>query len=190
MSQKKSDSKKNLYSYPIEEVDEDTFKPEDYISEFYVPRSPDDALLSDIINSILEKGSPQYSSELFVNETFGWYEPKKKIRTRGGKLEFPVGTFVGRFKEVHQFYNKNSVLNFIKDLDEKDPFVVRSKVQEKFPSCAIGVAGGRLIKKLSEGEVEPVGDIVNIIWLDEKTRIYYDLYKKKQVCFAPKVIVI
>jgi hypothetical protein len=185
MSRKKYDG----YSYPIEAENNEPEVSEASSEEHKTPiRSPDDALLSDIIHSILEIGRPQYSSELFVNETFGWYEAKKKVRTLGNsKLEFPQGVYVGRFNEVHQFYNKTSILNFIKETTHDHapcelPFYVRTKVQERFPSCAIGVAGGH-----EKGE--PISTI-NVIWIDEKTRIYYDPYKNKQVCFAPKVIVI
>ena len=161
-----------------------------------VVRCPDDALLSDILRSIIEDGKPMYSSELFVNETFSWTEKKRKDRTLGGKLEFPRGTFVGRFSEVHQFHNVESILDFIKTINHEEhdngplgdpsgcdiPFCVRAKVQERFPGAAIGVAGGYF-------EGEP-GFAANILWKDEKTRIYIDPFECKIVNFSPTVIVI
>lgn len=152
------------------------------------PRSPDDALLSDIILSIIEEGRPHYSSELFVNETFSWSEPKKKNRTLGNSdLEFPKHTFVGRFDERHQFHGKDAVINFIKTLDHDVhgcdlPFCIRNKVQEKFPGQAIGVAGG-----LFEGQP---GFVCNVIWEDAKTRVYFDPFESVEIKFAPKVIIV
>jgi hypothetical protein len=157
--------------------------------EFAPARYPDDALLSDLVKSIVDTGSPQFSSEMFINANFSWSDPKKKNRTLGGsKLEFPRGAYVGQFTDVDfQFYSLNSIINFIKTLDHSEedcdlPFCVRAKVQEQFPGAAIGVAGGYYAGK--------PGYTCNIIWTTEKQRVYYDPFNDETVKFSPTVIVI
>jgi len=152
-------------------------------------RSPDDALLSDLVKSIVDTGSPKFSSEMFVNSTFSWSDPKKKNRTlNDSKLEFPKGTYVGQFTDIDfQFHSINSIIDFIKTLDHSEedcdlPFGVRAKVQEKFPGAAIGVAGGYYAGK--------PGYTCNIIWTTEKQRIYYDPFNDETVKFSPTVIIV
>jgi len=145
--------------------------------------SPATLLVQDIVNSVIETGRPPYSDTLFVDSGFSFQEPKKKERTFGSSgLIFPKGCYIGIFPSQYQFCSREALITFLKGLETTDLYEVRDKVKEKFAGCPIGVVGG-----YKEGDP---GATYNVIWMDEKTRIYYDPYEKKIVDVSPLIIVI
>jgi hypothetical protein len=159
--------------------------PDPIETDIDVPKeiSPATLLVQDIINSIIEVGRPPYSDTLFVDQGFSFQEPKKKERTFGDSgLIFPKGCYVGIFPAKYQFCSREALLMFLNGLDTVDPYEIKDKVKEKFVGCPVGVVGG-----YKEGEP---GATYNVIWMDEKTRIYYDPYEKKVAEILPLIIVI
>jgi hypothetical protein len=145
--------------------------------------SPATLLIQDIVNSVIETGSPPYSDTLFVDSGFSFQEPKKKERTFGASgLLFPKNCYIGIFPAAYQFCSKEALLTFLGGLDTVDPYEVRDKVKGKFAGCPIGITGGY---KLDEP-----GATYNVFWLDEKTRVYYDPREKKIIDVMPLIIVI
>jgi hypothetical protein len=145
--------------------------------------SPATLLIQDIINSVIETGSPPYSDTLFVDSGFSFQEPKKKERTFGASgLLFPKNCYIGIFPAAYQFCSEKALLTFLEGLETVGPYDVRDKVKGKFVGCPIGIAGGY---KLDEP-----GATYNVFWLDEKTRVYYDPREKKIIDVMPLIIVI
>jgi hypothetical protein len=145
--------------------------------------SPATLLIQDIVNSVIETGSPPYSDTLFVDSGFSFQEPKKKERTFGASgLLFPKNCYIGIFPAAYQFCSEKALLTFLEGLETVDPYDVRDKVKGKFAGCPIGITGGY---KLDEP-----GATYNVFWLDEKTRVYYDPREKKIIDVMPLIIVI
>jgi len=145
--------------------------------------SPATLLVQDIINSIIEIGRPPYSDTLFVDSGFSFQEPKKKERTFGPSgLMFPKNCYVGVFPSKYQFCSRDALLAYLSGLETTDPYEVREAVKEKFLGCPIGIAGG-----YKEGEP---GATYNVVWMDEKTRIYYSPSRKEIIDIVPLVIII
>lgn len=148
--------------------------------------SPTTMLIQDIVNGILETGSPPYSDTLFVDKEFSFFEPKKKDRLLGEcRLVFPKNCYVGIFtSKRYQFYSKESLLDFLSlsGLDTTDPYEICVLVTSRFPECPIGIVGGHQ-------ENQP-GSTYNVIWKNENTRFYYSPYERKIVDIVPVVIVI
>jgi hypothetical protein len=152
---------------------------------FEIERNPSPAtlLVQDIISSVIEVGRPPYSDTLFVDQGFSFQEPKKKERTFGDSgLIFPKGCYVGIFPSKYQFCSREALITYLGGLETTDPYEVRDRVKEKFAGCPIGVVGGH-----KEGEP---GATYNVVWMDEKTRIYYDPCEKKVVEILPSIIII
>jgi len=153
--------------------------------ESEVPReiSPATLLVQDIINSVIEVGRPPYSDTLFVDSGFSFQEPKKKERTFGDSgLVFPKKCYVGIFPAKYQFCSREALITYLDGVETTDPYEVRDGVREKFIGCPIGVVGG-----YKEGEP---GATYNVIWMNERTRMFYDPREKKVVEIIPLIVVI
>jgi hypothetical protein len=171
---------KRILGYTNDSLEDDLLEESQEVKKEF---SPATLLVQDIVNSIIEIGRPPYSDTLFVDSGFSFQEPKKKERTFGSSgLVFPKGCYVGVFPAGYQFCSRDALIAYLNGLETTDPYEVRDMVKEKFLGCPIGVVGG-----YKEGEP---GATYNVVWINEKTRIYYSPHSKEIVDIVPLVIVI